>query len=125
MFLNFSPFKCFKNCRLGLNITAKNQNWIIFNKNAMDVKLLPCKSAYKISESVAGIHTGEGFAKVWEPSPAIAERAGEKEDGISWGQRPVPAYERGNFCPILHSEPPSERFLKDIQNPNIKFLAIP
>lgn len=126
MFLNLSPFKHFKSCGLDLNITAKTQNCQISNKNAMDVKSLPCRSNYKISESVApGIHTGEGFSKVWEPSPAIAETAREKKDSISWGQRPVPAYERGNFCPILQAGPPSERLLKATQNPNTGFLAIP
>lgn len=60
-----------------------------------------------------------------EPSSAIAEMAREKDKGISWGQRPAPAYEDGNFHLILDSGPPSDRLLKDTQNSNIKFLAIP
>ena len=124
MFLNFSSFKHFRSSRLDLNITGKNQNWQISNKNT-SAKCLPCRSNYKISEFVApGIHTGEGFAKVWEPSSAIAETDREKEDGISWGRRPVPAYVHGNFCPIMHSEPLLERLLEATQSPNTKFLSI-
>lgn len=62
----FPHLKHFKSCRLDLNITAKNQNWQFSNKNAVDVKSLPCSSNYKISEAAApGIHMEEGFAKAW------------------------------------------------------------
>lgn len=124
MFLNPSPFKHFKRCRLDLNITARNWNWQFSNKNAVDVKSLPCRWTTK-SESVAsGIYTG-GVAKVREPSPDIVRTARE-QDSIFWGQRPVPAYQYSvNFCPIFHSGPPCETFLKDPQNPNTKFLSVP
>lgn len=32
-----------------------------------------------------------------KPSPAVAEMARQKDEGISWGQRPVPAYKYVNW----------------------------
>lgn len=37
------PIQAFKSFRLVLNITAKNQNWQIAHKNAVDVYSLPGK----------------------------------------------------------------------------------